>query len=294
MTRDEIGALTGCGHYDYTELCVHIDDDDVARYVTQVRQRFGTMAGNWDEATNSEWLARLYLSLKLMLSSQLMVSSLKYAEEHNLLIVEPYLAYYTLLNCCRAFLYASPGVDWRSGALRESTHSKIINVTEAELKKMSVELSAKVTSLITSAKDIRELFSYHFPATGLSIVNREIPFDKVHDTATILCELSEVNSECLASALEKKGVSSQTVDRKLLRSICEYDAPLKVVDSDDAYRTNYFVRHSGVPTALSFMARAGLIEDFFGAWMPRSGDDPTPEQFDPDYGYCGSIFDPSF
>jgi hypothetical protein len=84
MTVEQMWGLTGRNHFDYSDLCDKFDDEDLSRYVVGVRQLFGRLAGNWDEAKNSEWIARFYLSLKLILSSQLMVSSLAYAEEQNL------------------------------------------------------------------------------------------------------------------------------------------------------------------------------------------------------------------
>jgi hypothetical protein len=290
MTADEIWALTGQTHYNYSALC-GISDEAVAKYVNGSRQKFGVLASDWDEAKNTEWLSRLYLSLKLMLSSQLLVSSLTYAEDKNLQLVSPYLSYYTLLNCCRALLFTAPYVAWRDGTLRESTHRKIINETKNDLRNLSPQVSHEFSDVMTASKSARELFSYHFPATGMSVVTQRVPVDKVHDAATRLCDLAEANSECLASALEKKGISDCTVDLGMLSDICEYEAPTNAIDADDWYRTRYLARKSRLPMSLAWMATDGLIEDFFGAWMPQDGEEPTDGKFHPDAGYCGLIFD---
>jgi hypothetical protein len=291
MTADQIRALTGSQtHYNYSALC-NCADDAVSRYLAGSRQQFGNKAGAWDKTTNSEWLARLYLSLKLMLSSQLLVSSLKYSENQNLQLVCPYLSYYTLLNCCRALLFTLPSVQWRDGMLRESTHSKIINETVNDLRRLSGDESARIHDLLNTGKSVRELFSYHFPATGIKVAKSRLQFEDVHQAATFLCDLAQANSECLASALAKRGVSQYGVDLSTLREICQFEAPSIVVDQDDWYRTNYLARNAPVPIPLNLMATDGLIEDFFGAWTPNDGEEPTDEQFDPDSYYCGLIFD---
>ena len=52
---------------------------------------------------NSEWITRNYLSVKMILSATTMLTSLEYAIEKNLQVTVPYLSYYSLITCCRAF-----------------------------------------------------------------------------------------------------------------------------------------------------------------------------------------------
>jgi hypothetical protein len=96
-----------------------LEGREVELYCNSLRQRF-QRASLLPDAVE-EWLVRTYAAAKLILSASVMLSSAKYAADHALRIVEPYLLYYALLNTSRALVLMVPEQSWNDGKLLDET-----------------------------------------------------------------------------------------------------------------------------------------------------------------------------
>src|SRR4051794_35789698 len=78
MDKEDIWEMTGQSVYDYYGL-LRTEPDAVRAYVGWSAGLFTAKAGAWDVGANTEWIARHYLAVKLLLSSQVMFTSAEYA-----------------------------------------------------------------------------------------------------------------------------------------------------------------------------------------------------------------------
>jgi hypothetical protein len=104
--------------------------------------------------------------------------------------------------------------------------------------------------------------------------------DDIREACSLLAELSQLNSECLISALRRYGPGNLDIaDIDDVRLAIYYELGTdEDIDNDDYYRIGrYFEKHH-MPTTVSLMATEGLIEDFFGAYTGER----SPTAFDPD------------
>ena len=289
----EIAPLTGAEYeYDYQQLN-RLDAGMVATYCNSLRQRLASFARI--EGASEEWVARAYLSIKFILASTLMLSSEEYAATRNLQVVVPYLAYYAIFNVSRAFVLMIPDQSWDEGALAvDPTHTKVLNLTGDYLRRLAPDIAEKYQSVSRRALRARELFSYSFPALGLSssIETRPPILDDVVDVCQAVAEFSQLHSECVQSAF--RHVPAVAMDRKskTLRKLYEYEhrsvgTPFE--DADDRYRLWQIERHVERPLSLHALARPGLVEDFFGAWI--TDDERNNGSFDPDQTDWRLLFD---
>jgi hypothetical protein len=286
MDQEQLWKMTGREYYDYDVLC-DLDEAELGSYCSSVRKQFTSMAKAWSDEKNTEWVARHYLALKYILAAQLKASAAAYAAQQNLQIVVPYLHYYVLFHSCRAFLLTRPHepVD-----ISKASHGKIINCTVNAIGTISGAMKADLENLLSRSQAIRELFSYRFPATGLSITKNRPTSEETFLWARRLAELAEMNSECLATAVEKHCAgSTYIVDWDYLVEFCGYKTPEHQLDRDDRNRLGY-LSHQRLPYELVFIAKAGLIEDFFGAWIADEELGLPDHAFDPDQGYGPSLF----
>lgn len=286
MRQEDIWVLTGREGYEYDALC-DLDDDKVRSYTAGVRQQFAEMAKTWSDERNTEWISRHYLALKYILAAQMKVSATEYATQQNLLIVVPYLHYYLLFHCCRAFLLTRPNEQME---IATAGHKKIINCTTAAIGGLSGQLKRELLRLLSRSQSLRELFSYRFPATGLNITRNRVSSEDVFLWARRLAELAELNSECLASAVERncsQGVFG--VDWHRLIDLCGYTTPEYELDEDDLRRLRYLSKQK-LPYELMCVAREGLTEDFYGAWAADEEQGLPEHAFDPYHAPGPSIF----
>jgi hypothetical protein len=180
------------------------------------------------------------------------------------------------------------------GALASATtHTKVLNVTRDYLRQISPELSARYDDVSQQALKARELFSYSFPAEGLSSARDSLPpnLGDVIDICQALAELAQLHSECIQSAF--RGAAPVSLDRESpsFRNLYQYEHRLSgsiFVDSEDRYRLWQIERHLQRPLSLHIMARQGLVEDFFGAWTTKQREVGS---FDPDKTDWRLIFD---
>jgi hypothetical protein len=93
----------------------------------------------------------------------------------------------------------------------------------------------------------------------------------------------------LAAAVAKHCTAEFQVDWHQLADLCRYETPKHELDSDDHHRLGYLSRKK-VAFELMYIARPGLIEDFFGAWIADDDLGLPDHAFDPDRGYGPSLF----
>ena len=168
-------------------------------------------------------------------------------------------------------------------------HSRIINSTVSAIGALSGTLKSDLQGLLERSQSLRELFSYRFPATGLAITKEKPSSEETFLSAHRLAELAELNSECLASALAKHCTGEFKVDWHQLADLCGYETPKHELDRDDYHRLGYLSR-TKLPSELMYIARPGLIEDFFLAWSADKTFGLPEHAFDPEQGYGPSLF----
>jgi hypothetical protein len=271
MMHEIVSAIYRSQHRVSLRLAVPAGDSFVESYCSALRQRFQrqTSLPNAIE----EWFFRTYASVKLILSSTVMLSSANYAAEKGLRIVEPYLLYYALFNTSRALVLLFPEQQWQDGKLlEESTHEKVRNVTVDQLRYLSQDLAHEYQDLAQRALVIRELFSYRFPATGLkNEIEKLLPdYEDIVVVCRYVAEAAQLYSECLEKAFSKVGRPSGEFSETALRRVFEYEHKLfgdfLMQDSDDYHRLGRALRSFGRPVSLALTATEGLVEDFFAAW----------------------------
>jgi len=245
------------------------------------------IASGFNDERNAEWFIRSYLALKLILASTLLANTALYARDHNLQAVRPYLSYYLMLNCCRAFIFTLPCVPWKGMTTIEATHNKILNIASDKLKRLSANEEQRCGLILRIAQEQRELFSYRFPATGLSLFGKSlVDLDVAINIARLFTELAQLNLACLEGEIRKEtseAFSMAEVDDIWLvaryNTMKKYFGQIKahdLVDNDDYYRVRYFKERYRRPVALIGIATEGLVDDFFGAWCSENdvGFDP--------------------
>lgn len=263
-------------------------DEQLKKYAERQRRFAAEITKNWSKEYKIEWLLRNYLSLKMVLSSTLLLNSAEFAIEKNLRTVEPYLFYYSVLNTSRALLLSDPSVDWKNGKLIGLSHRKIITQTYESLRIISTEVGEKVKLILEEAKGLRELFSYRFPANGISGITKQstvIEYEDILKVCRLLSEVAQFNSEIFQASMEKnieesiEIVTSDLNDGYVYKGYMksfDINEPDSVFDKEDYYRLQYFMRKKLDPVNIYWTAREGLVEDFFGAWSP----DEEPESED--------------
>lgn len=279
--------------FEYIELTRHFSEDAIMKYAERQKQKAVTIAKNWSKEKQIEWILRNYLSLKMTLASTMLLNSAAYSNDNNLQIVVPYLYYYSLLNTSRALLFSNPFIEWKDGGLLSSTHQNTINQVHNEFRVLSEEVADFIKKLLLSTKGYRELYSYRFPANGLnpyssdgeSVIKEEIAISN----ARLLTELAQFNSEIMQVMSDRHIQETFELTNQDLEEgykykgylIDENEKLIDLRDSEDWYRLTYFVRKQiYTPINILWIAREGLIEDFFGAWTHERFED-NDEAFDP-------------
>ncbi|GCA52914.1 hypothetical protein KGO5_05380 [Sinorhizobium sp. KGO-5] len=273
MDSDEIVSLTGSDFtYNYKELPTRCSDSEIQNYISRTRDLFDPIARVFGDVHNTEWFIRSYLALKYVLGSTVLANSAEYAEERNLQVTLPYLRYYTILNCSRAFLLTLPCLDWRGEKTIEMTHSNILNLTGDKLKRLGQRHEDTVKPRLLAAKDQRELFSYRFPATALRLFGDDIvSVEEAIDIARLLTDLAQINLACLESRVNRYHPQRKfgLLDIDDMWHTMQYDGvSASLIDDEDYSRVAYFVRNYTGPASLGALATDGLVDEFFSAWSP--------------------------
>lgn len=245
------------------------NEKQLQKYCEWVKKLYTPIVKTWDVKQNTFWTAKYYLATKFLYMTNLLAESLNYAKEHNLKITIPYLIYYSLLTASRSLIYSSPIDDLPLNEKR--SHENIINVTADIIAKISIDESNAYKDTINTAKENRELFSYKFPASGLSLINDNS--NKVSKQIKLVSELAILNSQILDVKLDK------LQDKSLFEidGTCDsdfynlFDFNNKL-DNDDYYNCGYIARKIKRPQPLNFMISEGIEEDLSSPWEPEEED----------------------
>jgi hypothetical protein len=134
-------------------------------------------------------------------------------------------------------------------------------------------------------QDERELFSYKFPASGLT---KEPDFEGVVNLCGILVELAELTGRRVQHFIEKHFLQDessriaaaetwQILSPDILSNLfihqkknLKNDDEIQWIDKEDWYRVDYIKRKVKYPCSILFTMTEGMAEDFFGAWCPET------------------------
>lgn len=259
------------GYLDYTYIQKNFIDKDIEKRADKLRNLFSKHTKIWTDELNSEWIARNYSSLKFILSTNLLLSSLQYSFEKNLKIVLPYLSYYSMLTACRSYIMTLPNERWNEGKILSQTHDKTIKITYDSLRSINQTKAKDFKDAIYKSKSVREIFSYRFPSKGLSVLDEKFNL-KLEDTLNycgLLCELAQLNSEILEYSFQKNADGKEySIIEEVFWEIVQYEdisSGIFFVDDFDLHRIGQLTRNPEPINIFSSM-REGLIDDFFSSW----------------------------
>jgi hypothetical protein len=267
-------------YFEYTNIDFNFSDKEISKNVISLNTEFSKQTKAWNEELNSKWVARDYIAVKMILSSSVLLASVEFANERNLRIVEPYLIYYSLLNCSRAVILTSPFSEWNEGEIFTMTHQKTINIVGDILSKYNKEIGKATKEFIDWAREYRELFSYKFPANGLT--EHHLSLVDTVETCKLLCEIAQLQSKVLENAVTKNVKTEFNLDWNILSVGYRYGGKnFQFIDKEDGYRLDYITSKQKRPYALHSTMTEGMVEDFFGSWYPND-DSKLDEVFNPD------------
>lgn len=268
--------------FPYKNINLYFTEDEIEKGKSKLNNNYSKVIKRWDSSLNSEWVVRNYLSVKMIMSSTVMLTSLSYGKSKNIRVTEPYLIYYSLLNVCRAILFTTPTVEWKEGAVMEATHSKIINIVGDAISQFNKEAGAKVKDILERARDYRELFSYKFPANGIS--DFSVSYEEAVKTCGFLAEVAQLQSEILENKNFKRTDIETKLNRDVLKKAFIYQGEkYHFLDNEDWYRLDFISRKQPFPVNLYFTLTEGMVEDFFGAWYDYSDEESdNVDKYNPD------------
>lgn len=267
--------------YDYRTVPELCEESAIRGYCAATRSCFAPIAKAFNNEAHTEWLVRSYLALKYVLGATVLASSAEYAEDHNLCVALPYLNYYSVFNCARAFVLTLPDYVWKGELSIELTHQNAINRAANALRRLDSNAEKRWGDVLRAARDQRELFSYRFPALGPSLLEGKLLSVREAQTlARFLTEMAQLNTECLEASVRKHAPGPwallETDDTWLTMT---YEASEEsFIDHDDWSRLGWYFAKWKRPLPLSILATEGLVEDFFGAWAAEREDVYDPDE----------------
>lgn len=266
--------------YEYSILPDLFDDKSIKEYAEQLSKTYAKITKSWNDDLNSEWISRIFLASKMILSSSVMLQSLEYAESKNLRIVNAYLEYYSILMALRAMVFTSPLTEWNNGEMIKLQHKKTINIAGDILAKLDKQLAVEIKENVLHLKAYRELISYRAPSSGDSFHKSEASINAI-DICRMLVEVAQLQSEVLESSFHKNAIGEFTFKKDYIKQVCHSEIEGNVFwDEEDAYRIDYLKRKHPIPTNICHTMSEGHVEDFFGSWCDK--DESVNDVFDPD------------
>jgi len=267
-------------YFEYQYICENFTEKEIEKNTNSLTLKFSVLTKNWNDELNSQWIVRDYIAVKMILSSSILLSSVEFAKEKNLKIVEPYLIYYALLNCARSVILTSPFCEWNNEELFTMTHQKMINISGDIISKYNKNKGKMVKEYIDWAREYREIFSYKFPANGLT--EHHLNIGETIDTCKLLCEIAQLQSKVLENSVSRNVKTEFNLNWETLSIGYKYgDKNFKIIDKEDGYRLDYITRKQKRPYSLHLTMTEGIVEDFFGAWCPEDGTN-LKEVYSPD------------
>lgn len=295
FTRQAIGQKTKFAGrdwwYEFRCFAKVFDERSAEKYSLATLGLFSELTKRWTDELNSEWLCRVYLSAKMVLSASLMLNSLEYAERKNLRISSSYLEYYAIQATLRAVIFTSPLTKWKDGGLIKLPHKTSINVVCDILAKLDKDFSQRLKCHILQMKACRELISYRAPSSGDSFPKAEFDLD-LTTLCQLLSEMAQAQSELMEVSIQKNAKGTYSfLDEYIHQVCCTNIDGHSFWDKEDEYRLDYLRRKHPWPTNIMHIMSEGHVEDFFGAWLPRDDNEAENNDiFDPDKNW-GVIFD---
>ena len=263
--------------YDYRILPDYLALKENSKNINSLSKSFSDVVRNLDKESNSKWVLRNYLSARLILASSVLLTSADYAVGKNVRIVEPYLYYYSLLNCARAVAFTNPWVN--GDDLFTMTHEKTINVVCDHIIKYDKEKGAYIKDFINKAKSFRELYSYRLPTKGIQHFKQS--FSEVVEICTVLAELAQLQSAVLERTFNKNGNGHFELDIDIMSKAFYYN-DISIFDEEDFYRVNYLARKNPRPLSIINTMTEGWVEDYFGGWC---ADEDLDMSYNPDQNW---------
>jgi len=273
-------------YYNFKRIPKVFIEGNSIKVVQGLSKRYSALTKSWDKDVNSEWICRIYLSAKMIMTATLQLNALKYANSRNLRLVSPYLVYYSLLSLIRGIVYTLPEVKWESGKLVEISHRNAINLAIDHIASFDKTVAGNIKMEVLKAKAFRELIAYRAPSSGdLNIVL----MPGIEEVAMLLAEVAQFNSEIFESSVIKNSNKSDFIfiDSYISDLSTATIEGITIVDDEDLYRLGYLKRKYPLPPNVLHIMSEGHVEDFFGAWCMT---DDLDSGFDPDKGW-GLIFD---
>lgn len=257
-------------YYDFREIDATFSEASCTKVADSLLERYSKLTKAWSPELNSEWICRLFMAAKLIMSSTLHVNAMYFAEDRNLRVVVPYLRYYSVLSLLRAVCYTLPEHEWKDGRLITILHSKAIDGALEHLRRFDKAVADSTEAEIRELKAERELISYRAPSSGDDQVSGK---NQLLSLCTLLAEVAQFNSELFEFSLLKHA------DRANFRLLSEYAKRIASIeidghhfsDREDAYRLDFLARKQPYPVNLQSFMREGLVDDFFGAWVADRG-----------------------
>lgn len=268
-------------YFEYNQLYSTFEENTIKSRINDLRPEFVKIAKTFNITSNTQWIIRTYLASKMILASSVLLTSAQYAKHKNLRIVEPYLLYYPLLSCARAVIFTNPYIEW-DDKVPSMTHSKTINNIGNIVAIYDKKKGEEIKNFIDWAREYREIYSYKFPANGLT--EHLVKFDQVVTNCRLLCELAQLQSAILESSITKHVTQKYEIDQsEVMRTYLYGDKNFKFMDEEDNYRLSYIQRKVSRPYSIINTMTEGMVEDFFGAWCSDSDDEEENEdEYNPD------------
>lgn len=258
-------------YFEYNLLYSTFGKNTIESRINNLRPSFVEIAKSFNIKFNTQWIIRTYLASKMILASSVLLTSAQYAKHKNLKIVEPYLLYYPLLSCARSVIFTNPYIEWNDD-LPSMPHSKTINIIGDIVAKYDKKKGEEIKNFIDWAREYREIFSYKFPANGLT--EHLVKFDQVVTICRLLCELAQLQSAILESSITKHVTQKYEIDEtEVTRTYLYGDKNFQFIDAEDGYRLGYIQRKVSRPYSIINTMTEGMVEDFFGAWCSDSDDE---------------------
>lgn len=269
--------------YDFRQFSKVFSEKSVRKYSSGNLILYSRITKNWNNHLNSEWLCRVYLSAKMILSASLMLNSLEFAESKNLRILSSYLEYYSIQSSLRSVLFLLPKSEWDGGALITREHTRSINIVCDALAKIDKTFSEKLKNYTLHLKAYRELISYRAPSSGDSFSKSHFDMELI-ELCQLLCEFAQVQSELLEVSILKHVKEDYDFLDSYIDQVCNTKIHgFSFRDGEDWYRLDYLRRKYPLPTNIMHILSEGHIEDFFGSWLPKNDEDiENMDVFNPD------------
>ena len=272
--------------YSYQQIPATLPEAAVKAVNQRLLSRYAKLTKSWTDDQNSIWILRLFMAAKLVMMATLQANSLRFAGDVNLRVAGPHLRYYALLSLARAVCLTLPEIDWAGGKVFTMTHERAIRETVHYIQSFDMKSAAAVNSLVRGAKAQREFIDYRAPSSGDTGLE---PMHQFEPYCRLLAELAQMNSELLDVSFEKHASDGVFSIRE---SYVQEFASIEIegeqfIDYEDARRLLYLMRKHPRPTSIKALLTDGHVEDFFGAWIGQSENEPN---FNPDDN-LGVIFD---